>query len=187
VGETAVNSLHTFLLLATAFLIVFLESSFNGFRLIAGAQVDLLPSLMVYTAFSSSLTMITSLAICGGLWHDSLSANPLGISILPLFVIGLALHSNRGLILKDEPFARFMLGMGASAAAPLMTLLLLLNTDHKPMIGWFTLWQWVVMSLIGAVVTPWWFRFFYWLNTTLSYKPLAGTSFRPDRQIKRGR
>ena len=127
------------------------------------------------------------LAICGGLWHDSLSANPLGISILPLFVIGLALHSNRGLILKDEPFARFMLGMGASAAAPLMTLLLLLNTDHKPMIGWFTLWQWVVMSLIGAVVTPWWFRFFYWLNTTLSYKPLGGTSFRADREIKRGR
>jgi len=181
------NTFHSFLILATAFLVVFLESSFNGLRVIAGAQVDLLPSLMVYTAFSTGLRTITTLAICGGLLHDSLSANPLGISILPLFIIGIALHSNRGLILKDEPFARFMLGMAASAFAPLLTLLLLINVQLKPMLGWFTLWQWVVMSLLGATVTPWWFRFFYWLNLALSYKPLGGTSFRADREIKRGR
>ncbi len=181
------NTFHSFLILFTAFLIVFFESAFNGLRVIAGAQVDLLPSLMVYTAFSSGISTITLLAIGGGLWHDSLSANPLGISILPLFVIGIALHSNRGLILKDDAFARFMLGMGASAAAPFFALVLLLNTEQKPMIGWFTLWQWIVMSILGAAATPWWFRFFYWMNLALSYKPLGGSSFRPDREIKRGR
>jgi len=181
------NSLHTFLVLCTAFLIVFMESTFNGIRSLAGAQFDLLPSLMVYAAFTCSLSIITALAIFGGLLFDSLSANPLGISILPLFMIGAALHYYRDLVLKDEPFARFMLGMGASAAAPLMTLLLLLNTQHQPLIGWFTLWQWIVVSLLGAAATPWWFKFFYWLNVALSYRTIPGSSFRPDREIKRGR
>ena len=181
------NTFHSFLILAAAFAVVFFQTAFNGLRVITGAQMDLLPSLMVYAAFSSGPGTITSLAICGGLWYDSLSANPMGVSILPLFAIGMALHSNRGLIIKDEPFARFMLGMGASAVAPLLTLLLLINMQQKPMLGWFTLWQWIVVSLLGAAVTPWWFRIFYWLNLAFNYKPLGGTSFRPDREIKRGR
>ena len=42
----------------------------------------------------------------GGLWFDSLSANPLGVSVLPLFLVGLAIHLNRELILRDQAFAQ---------------------------------------------------------------------------------
>ena len=49
-----------------------------------GAQIDLLPALMVYAALNAGLPTVALLAVFGGLWFDTLSANPLGISILPL-------------------------------------------------------------------------------------------------------
>jgi hypothetical protein len=181
------NALQTFLLLFVAFLVVFLQTTVHGLRLVTGAQIDLLPSLMVYAGLNCGLGAITALALLGGLLHDSLSANALGVSILPLFAVGAFIHYHRGLILKDAPFARFILGLWASAAVPVATLLLLSNTERQPFIGWFSLWQWLVMSLFGAMVTPWWFRFFDWANGILSYRTEGVTSFRPDREIKRGR
>jgi cell shape-determining protein MreD len=179
--------LHTFLVLAVAFLAVFLQATFNGLRNLLGAQIDLLPSLVVYTALSSGLTTLGLVAVCAGLWFDSLSANPLGISVLPLFFIGFLIQRYRGLILRDQLYAQWVLGLGASAAAPVLTLLLLLNTETRPLIGWFSLWQWLVMAATGAAVTPLWFQFFDRLTQALSYRPLGESSFRPDREIKRGR
>ena len=181
------NPLQTFLLLFVAFLMVFLESTISGLRFVTGAQIDLLPSLMVYAGLNGGLAVITAVAIFGGLLHDSLSANAFGISILPLFAVGAFIHYHRGMILKDAPFARFILGLSASAAVPIATLLLLSNTERQPLIGWFSLWQWLVMSLAGAAVTPLWFRFFDWIIGALSYRPTGDTSFRTDREIKRGR
>jgi len=43
------------------------------------------------------------------------------------------------------------------------------------------------MSLAGAAATPLWFWFFDLAGRILSYRPVAETGFRQDRQIKRGR
>ena len=67
----------------------------------------------------------------GGMWFDSLSANPLGISILPLFVAGYPIYLRRELILRDAPFAQLALRAAASAAVPAITLLLLLNLGYN--------------------------------------------------------
>jgi rod shape-determining protein MreD len=181
------NVLQNILILATGFVLVFLQASFTPVRSILGAQVDLLPSLMVYASLSSGVTAITLLALLGGLWMDSLSANPLGASVLPLFVIGFVIQRYRGLILREQSFAQYMLGLSASAVAPLMTLIIVVNVDAHPLIGWFSIWQWIVMAVAGMVVTPVWFWIFDRLLLALSYRPLNETSFRPDRQIKRGR
>jgi len=181
------NILHDMLILATAFVLVFLQSTFTPVRSILGAQPDLLPSLMIYASLSSGVASVTLLALLGGLWFDSLSANPLGVSIVPLFLIGFIIQRYRGLILRDQIFAQFMLGLGASAAAPLVTLGLLLNMDVNPLVGWFSVWQWLVMSVAGALATPVWFLLFGRLLMALSYQPINENSFRPDRQIKRGR
>ncbi len=181
------NWLNTILLLTVAFLAVFLEATISGLRHLFGVQVDLLPSLIVYASLSTGLVTVALLSMCGGLWFDSLSANPLGISVLPLFFIGFVIQTYRGLILREEAFAQLVLGLAASAGAPALTLLLLLNAETQPLIGWLSIWQWLVMSLVGAAVTPFWFRFFDRLTHALSYRPLGQTSFRPDRQIKRGR
>jgi hypothetical protein len=181
------NRLDTILILLAAFLAVFWEAAFGGVRRILGAQVDLLPALMVYASLCADFTTVCLLALCGGLWFDSLSMNPLGISVLPLFVVGLGLHSYRGLILRDQTFAQCVLGTVASAAAPVLTLGLLLTAGRAPLLGWGTLWQLVVMTVGGALATPVWFALFDGLHRALLHRHASEVSFRPDREIRRGR
>ncbi len=181
------NWLNTVFVLSAAFLAVFGEAAFGGVRHLVGAQADLLPPLMVYAALCTGLTTVMLLALCGGLWFDSLSANPLGVTVLPLFVIGLAIHLQRDLILRDQTFARLVLGLVASAVVQVLTLLLLLTLRQAPLLGWGTLWQLIVMSVGGAIATPICFELFDWLQRTLVHHRATESSFRPDREIRRGR
>jgi len=181
------NWLNTALVLGAAFLAVFLEAAFSGVRHLLGAQIDLLPPLMVYAALRTGTITVVLLAVCGGLWLDSLSANPLGVTVLPLFAIGLTLDLKRELILRDQAFAQFILGLAASAVAPLLRLLILLTMGHAPMLGWGTLWQLVVLSVGGAAATPACFALFGWLDRALVHRGAVQPSFRADREIRRGK
>ena len=185
--DGAMTWLDSFFIFAAAFLAVFWETALPGLRHLLGAQIDLLPPLMVYAGLCAGLKTVSLLALLGGLWFDSLSANPLGISVLPLFAVGLAIHANRELILRDQTYAQLVLGLAASAAAPILTLLLLLTRGNAPLLGWGTAWQLLVMSIGGAVATPLCFILFDWLHRTLIHGRVAETSFRPDREIRRGR
>lgn len=178
---------NTIAILVVAYLAIYAQATVNEFRHLLGVQIDLLPSLVVYAALSSGVTTFTIVALCGGLWIDSLSANPLGISLLPLFLVGLVIHQFSDLILRDQPFAQFILGLCATAAVPIITLVLLMNTQVQPLLSWFSLWQWIAMSVMGGAVTPLWFFVFDHIAETFNYRPWGETSFRPDRQIKRGR
>jgi hypothetical protein len=51
---------------------------------------------MIYASLSSGFATVALIAVLGGLWFDSLSANPLGVSVLPLLVIGSS-FSNTGI------------------------------------------------------------------------------------------
>ena len=181
------NWFNTIALLLVTYLVVFFQVTFNELRHLIGAQVDLLPSLVVYTALSSGLVTLAFVAVCGGLWMDSLSANPLGVTMLPLFVVGLLIQRSREFILRDQPYAQMMLGLSASAAVPLLALVILFNIDVHPLVGWFSLWQWLVVSAVGACATPLWFGLFDWIGRVLNYRPVAEGGHRPDREIKRGR
>ncbi len=181
------NFVDTLLILGAAFLAVFWEAAFSGLRVALGAQVDLLPSLMVYAGLRAELPAVALLAAWGGFCLDSLSATPLGISILPLFIAGLAVYSSRELVLRDQTYAQFLLGLAAAAGVPLMTLLLLLTTGHKPLLGWGTLWQLAVVTVGGALFTPPCFILFDWLHRSLAHGAATESSFRPDREIRRGR
>ena len=175
------------MILVAAFLAVFWASAFNLVRNLLGAQVDLLPALVVYASLTTGLTTVSLLALAGGLWFDSLSANPLGVSVLPLFVVGLVIYVIRELILRDQVYAQLVLGFAASAAIPVLNLVLLLTLGHDPLLGWGTLWQWVVMSVGGAIATPVVFVVFEWLHRAFTHNHAPETSFRPDREIRRGR
>lgn len=181
------NPFQTILILAAAFLAVFLETVLSAPRHLLGAQIDLLPAIMVYAALNAGLPTVSLLAIFGGLWFDSLSANPLGISILPLFIVGFPICLRRDLILRDLPFAQLVLGATASALVPLLTLLMLLSGSKEPLLGWGTLWQWIVMTAAGALATPFIFALMDWCQGALGHPPNKETSFRPDREIQRGR
>jgi hypothetical protein len=180
-----VNIFNTILILAGAFLAVFVEAEFQLPRHLFGAQVDLLPALMIYAALNSDLVTVSLLAAFGGLWFDSLSANPPGLSILPLLAVGLPICLRRDLILRELPFAQVFLGAAASAAVPALAVLLLLTGGQAPLLGWGSLWQWLVMTAGGALATPLIFSQFAWCQKSLGHQPLKETSFRPDREIRR--
>jgi len=181
------NTLNSILLLLATFLAVFWEGSFSGIRHLFGAQIDLLPALVVYASLCSGLTTMTLVAVMGGLLLDTLSANPAGITVLPLLVPGFVLHGQRDLVLRDQPFAQLVIGLAVSATVPALTILLLLTCGHAPLLGWGSLWQWIVMTLGGGVATPVVFQLFDLSDRALSYRRATETSFRPDRQIRRGR
>ncbi len=166
---------------------VFGAGVFHGIRQLFGAQVDLLPALMVYTALSSGPPMMITVAVLGGLLFDTLSANPLGTSVLPLLLVGFLVQPRRDLILRDQTYAQVVLGLLASAVVPALSILILLTLGHSPSLGWGSLWQWVVMSVGGAVAAPIFFITFGWLNHALGYQRIIETSFRPDREIRRRR
>ncbi|MBN2508014.1 MAG: hypothetical protein JXQ71_15110 [Verrucomicrobia bacterium] len=181
------NTFHLILIFLAAFLAVFFQAVVDTPRAFVGAQVDLLPSLMVYVSLSCGLTVVAAAAAAGGLLHDSLSANSLGTSILPLFLVGFVIQRYRGLILRDQTYAQFILGLAASAAAPVLAWIILVNVDTNPLVGWQSAWQWFVMTLLGGVAAPLWFRLFGWALGALTYPPLSETGFRHEREIKRGR
>jgi rod shape-determining protein MreD len=181
------STLNSILILLVAFLAVFCESAFGGIRNLIGAQIDLLPALVVYAALSAGMPTITLVSVLGGLFFDSLSANPLGVSILPLFLVGFAIYTQRELILRDQLFAQTVLGLSASAFVPATTLLLLLTGGHAPSMTWVRIWQWLVISVGGMIATPALFLLFDWFDRAFSYRRATETSFRPDREIRRSR
>ena len=181
------NRFNTIAILLVAYVVVFFQATFNELRHFVGAQVDLLPGLVVYAALSGGIVTLTLVAVLGGLWFDALSANPIGLTMLPLFVIGLFIQRSREFILRDQPYAQMLIGLTASALAPLGSLLILVNTDAKPLLGWFSLWQWLVVSAVGAVLTPLWFWIFDVVSRVLNYRPVVEGGFRADREIKRSR
>jgi rod shape-determining protein MreD len=181
------NVLNTILIFAAAFLAVFGEAALPGLRHLLGAQVDLLPAIMVYAALNANVAVIAVLAVFGGLAFDSLSANPLGITILPLFIAGFVIFSQREFILRKLSFAQMVLGTVASAVVPVLTILFLLTAGKDPLLGWGSLWQWIVMTAGGAVATPVIFALFDWCGRAFGHPLRTETSFRPDREILRGR
>jgi hypothetical protein len=102
-------------------------------------------------------------------------------------LVGFLLQQRRDLILRDQFYAQFVLGLLASAVAPVLSILILLTLGQSPLLGWGSLWQWGVMSVGGAVAAPIIFLTFGWLNHALGYQRIVETSFRPDREIRRRR
>jgi len=181
------NQIGLITILLAAFVTVYLETYLNLFRWLIGIQVDGLPGLMVYAALSRGPGAIALLAVCGGLWFDSLSANPAGISILPLLAVGMVIYANRAVILRNERFAQFIFGLLASAAVPVLSVLLLLTLGESPLAGWGAFWQLSLMALGGGILTPLLFKGLDRLDRALNYPVTPSAGFRSDREIKRGR
>lgn len=184
------SRVNLIVILMVAFLCVYAQAAFQGLRNVLNTQIDLLPALMVYVALSADIIAVAILAVVGGVLFDTLSANPLGISILPLFFIGLSLQIRHDLILRDMTYAQFVVGCCVCAAMPLLTLTGMWILGERPIISLGSLWQWFVMTLGGGLATPLFFRLFDRLENALTYSsgPAYNESMaRQDREIKRGR
>jgi hypothetical protein len=204
------------LFLLAAYADVFLECWFDGWRHLMGVQISLLPPLMVYAGLTSNLFTTCLIALCGGFWYDSLSINPFGISVLPLLAVGWGVYFSRDYLLRDQPVAQIAAGAAGSLVAPLLTFLFLctlmplqhpdvLSTSNwermatieggaageavalRPSVDWMMGMKMVVVAAFGALATPMIFRLFDFVNRHFDYASAPAVSFRPDRQIVRGR
>ena len=181
------NRLETISILLAAWLAVAFEVSFNGFRNWFGAQVSLLPALMVYVALTSSLPSVVLLAIVGGLAQDSFSANPLGVTTVALALTGFLIHYKRDIVLRDQIYAQVMMGFLGSSLVPACVVLALTNSHHPVPLTARLVGQWVVMTVGGAVATPLIFRLFAQLTRWFSYQPFPESHYRGTGQLKRTR
>lgn len=202
-------------LLFFSMVVLYLQTTINLPRALLGAQIDLVPLFVVYAAVRFDVATFSLLALALGLASDSISANPLGISIIPLWLLGLGAWRVRDLILRDQSVAQMILGGMACLLAPACVLLLLVTLMRHPesgitsgpdpmtpvelsmepigpqnigpIVGWGTLWQFTVMTVAGAFSAPVVFRLFDALGHRLNYAVVAESTFRHDREIVRGR
>ena len=184
------NTLNTVKILGLAgvtYLGVFLAAFSKRHFEILGCSIDPLPAIMVCAGISTGPATFALLSIIGGLAFDSLSANPLGLSVLPFFLVAFVVYLYRSLVLGDQAYAQFILGAAGAAAVPTLSLLLLLLLGYRPLFGWGSIIQWVLLAAVGGTITPLLIRLFEWMNKTLNYQQIPESSYRPDREIKRGR
>lgn len=171
----------------TAYVLVFIMSRFDGVRILLGAQIDFLPGLVVVAAMTYGIPAVLTVGIVGGLLHDSLSANPFGVTTFSLILVGTFVYFNRDLLLRDQTYPQFILGGGASAAAPVLSYVVASVLGAHPLIEWPTLVVWAIMTLGGALATPVWFVIFRRVDRALHYPTVPESVYRADREIQRGR
>ena len=134
------------LLLIVAYVLTFIQSYWHWPRLLLGFQPDLTPAFLVFVGMTMGAGYVSSMALATGLWLDSLSANPFGISVLPLFFVGWVVFCVREKIMTREFMAQIYLGIIAGLIVFLFQLILLRIFSVNPMIGW----EMVFWSLLNA-------------------------------------
>lgn len=181
------NWLSPLLLFLVTWLTVFAGTQFAPVAGWLGLPLNLVPALLVYAALTNHLAVVVTLSGFAALGLDALSANRLGVSLLPMFTAAFVVHVRRHVILREQTYAQFWLGLGTSAFVSLATLAMLSLAERQPISGWFLLWQLPATALVNGLLCPACFRLFDALRRTFEYQPVTESSFRPDRQIKRGR
>ena len=102
-------------------------------------------------------------------------------------MIGFIVQQFRHLILRQETYTQLVLGFAASGFAPLLALAIILSYGGEPILGWGTLWQWFAMTVLGGLLVPVYFQLFNKVYRVLGYERVIESSYRPDREIARGR
>jgi cell shape-determining protein MreD len=175
------------LLFVVAWLAVFAQTQFPSIRGWLGTPPGIIPALVVYAAFTHGIGVVTSLCVLAGLWLDALSGSRLGASIGPLFLVGFALHARQHLLLREQRYAQFWLGLGAGVLVPLATGALLTLGVRQPFFGGGTVAQLAVSGVLNGLMCPAAFLLFDRLRSTWEYQAVGPGPFRADREIKRGR
>lgn len=181
------SAVHLVSLTVASYLAPFVSARFELGRSWVGAQIDFLPALLVYAALNGGLGGLAIVAVAGGLLFDSLSGNPAGVSTISLLLAGQTLRHFRELVLRDAPYAQGLIGAAAGAAVPLTSLLLQAVLGGNPLAGWGTLAQLAFLGAASGLATPLIFRLLDRMERTFGYPRMNESSFRVDREIKRGR
>ena len=167
--------------------VVYLEARWtvveSGWR----GQIDLLPVFAAYAALHGRVGVMAGVAAIGGCWFDVLSANPLGTSLLSLFLTAYLLHGMHEVLLKGQMAAQFFVCVLAGALNPTIAGLILWVLGTQPILGWGTLWQVLINAVCCGLAGPVLFLILNQLDQSLSYAPTAKPWNRPVVEVKRSK
>lgn len=178
---------NVFIFMVIGYVCIFVQSRLTTFRDIFGTQFDLVPGLIAYAAVSFNFHVVLGVSAGLGLLMDLLSANALGASMLAYLVVAVLGYYFRELLLSEQFVAQFALGTATTGAITILTVGILHLIGQQPLLGLGTVFQWLLVSTGGGAVTPLWFKLFTMLDQAFRYKEVPESSFRPDREIARGR
>jgi len=186
-GALAMTAFNSFLLVLAAMITVFAESAVSWPQSWLGTRLDFLPLVVVYAGLRSQASGLAVVIAFGSLGFDALSANPLGVKLIPLAIIGFLVHQYRELVVADDYWVQVLLGLGASLLAPALVWIELVSLGTNPLFGWGTLNQILVQGSVGALAAPLVFHLLDAINRRFSKTAPKECSFRSDREIKRGK
>ncbi len=181
------NRVPITLLFLTTWLAVFCQTQFPILSGLLGIPLDIRPALIVYAALTHGLPTVVGIAVVASLGTDALSANPIGASLVPCFMLGMVLNLRRHLLLREQRYAQIWLGLAGGIAVPLVTWGLLMIDSRPAPMGFGVLLRILLLGFLNAAACPALFVVFDGLRELFDYKPIPEMGFRKDREIKRGR
>ena len=175
-------------LLLGVYFLIFLQSHWQMPRLWLGFQPDLTPALMVFVGLTMGAGYVSSIALMSGLWLDSLSANPFGMSILPLFLVGWIVFCFRKKIMAVEFMAQIYLGILGGLIVFLLQLTLLILLSFNPLIGWEMIFLAMLNAFFCGLAVPFFYLLHKWFKSLFSHSSHEPNKWRNNnRQIVRGK
>ena len=175
-------------LLLGVYFLIFLQSHWQVPRLWLGFQPDLTPALMVFVGLTMGAGYVSSIALMSGLWLDSLSANPFGMSILPLFLVGWIVFCFRKKIMAVEFMAQIYLGILGGILVFLLQLTLLKLLSFNPLIGWGMVFFAMLNAFFCGLAVPFFYLLHKWFKSLFSHSSHEPNKWRNNnRQIVRGK
>lgn len=175
------------LVFVAAWIALFLQTGLEPVRILLGAPPTILPALVVYAAFTQGLGIVCLLTFAAGLGSDALSGSQLGSGVPPLLALGFFLNTRQHLLLREQRYAQFWLGLGGGLFCPLLHAALLSMGGQEPAFGWFTVRQVLGLGLLNGLACPVVFLFFERMRDVFEYQPSGPGPYSTNREMKRGR
>lgn len=168
-------------------ILVYTESVLDPLRNLLRAQPDLMPGLLLYAWLNSGPSWILLLAIWAGLCTCGVSQTPFAVTVLSLVAAGLIVFTNRSVLVRELVLTQVILGFGAGVAVTLFQWVMLASTGYKSATVWQVVWPALVTGLGCGLLAPAAWALLERLGSALAYREQTQPSFRPDREILRGR
>src|SRR5687768_2291282 len=130
--------------LLTGYVLIFAQARVSALRDAIGTQPDFIPGLMVYAGLAFRVEVILLCATVLGILFDSLSANPLGTTVMTLTAVGLIGGRFREFLLSDQFTTHWVLGLMASGIAPVFAAAVCKLAGGDPLLGWSSAWHWAL-------------------------------------------
>jgi rod shape-determining protein MreD len=180
------NSFELTTLIIASYLLVCLQVTFDGILLWMHGYIWFPCLVLTYAVIRQPAPVAWILCVITGFWIDSLSLNPLGLSILALglatFGAGRAYRNFAG----DRFLSIFAPGFIMGTSFPLAAVTFTAILNQNPLGGWRIAVSILLSGLVTGALSPVFQRVMDIILGSMRFKPVYHTEPREIREISRG-